>query len=532
MRFAGPHQRPRQWNGGGAAGQRGLFDSRPTGKAQSEQFCCFVEGFARRIVNRRCQPTILPDPFHGKQLAVPPRHEQQQIRKVEIGIEQARRQSVPFKVIDGNQWFARSVGERLARNKTNHHPADQSRASGSCNGVDIAKSNTGINKRCLDQGHDRFDMRTRGNFRNDAAIGRMFTLLPSEPMGKDPAVAGDQRCCGFITTGFNTKDQRGVARHETVASTVFNMTASPPHIRLGTRGSPLALTQARMTRDALIAAHGWGEDAVEIVTITTDGDRIQDRPLAEIGGKALWTKTLDRALMEGRTDASVHSMKDVETMRPDGIALVAMLERADVRDRLIGATGIDSLPQGAVIGTASPRRAAQLLRLRPDLKIVSFRGNVATRIARVENGEADATMLAAAGLDRLGHPEIGVAIDPDTMLPAVAQGAVGIECRSNDAATAALLVAINHHPTHVCVAAERALLAALGGGCHSPVGVLAELDNGMIYLRAEILTENGDAHRTGEARFAPDDVDAPARLARALMDGAPPSIAALFSCAS
>jgi hydroxymethylbilane synthase len=310
------------------------------------------------------------------------------------------------------------------------------------------------------------------------------------------------------------------------------MASTSARIRLGTRGSPLALAQARMTRAALIAAHGWPDDAVEIVTITTDGDRIQDRPLAELGGKALWTKTLDRALIEGRTDASVHSMKDVETIRPDGIALVAMLPRADVRDRLIGADSIDALPEGAVIGTASPRRAAQLRRLRPDLAIVPFRGNVATRIARVEAGEADATMLAAAGLDRLGHPETGAAVSIDAMLPAVAQGAVGIECRADDASTRALIAAIDDRVTHDCVAAERALLAALGGSCHSPVGVLAVIEDGQIHLRAEILTEDGAEHCCGTARFAPGDAMGPRQLAARLLDGASPGLAALFACAS
>ncbi len=287
-----------------------------------------------------------------------------------------------------------------------------------------------------------------------------------------------------------------------------------------------------MTRAALVAAHGWSEDDVEIVTITTDGDVIQDRPLAELGGKALWTKTLDRALVEGRTDASVHSMKDVETIRPEGIALVAMLERADVRDRLIGAASIEALRPGAIVGTASPRRAAQLRRMRPDLKIVSFRGNVATRIKRVENGEADATMLAAAGLDRLGHPQVGAAVDIDAMLPAVAQGAVGIECRADDSVTRNYLGAIDHAETHACVAMERALLAALGGSCHSPVGVLARLEGDRVHLRAEILTEDGTEHRAGDLRFAVGETDAPARLAAFLLDSASPGLAALFSCES
>ena len=287
-----------------------------------------------------------------------------------------------------------------------------------------------------------------------------------------------------------------------------------------------------MTRAVLMAAHGWGEDVVEIVTITTDGDRIQDRPLADIGGKALWTKTLDCALVEGRTDASVHSMKDVETDRPEGIVIAAMLERADVRDRLIGAPSIESLPDKAIIGTASPRRGAQLRRLRPDLRIVPFRGNVATRIARVENGEAHATLLAAAGLDRLGQGHVGAPIAVETMLPAVAQGAVGIECRADDAAMQALLAAIGHRATEMCVTAERALLRSLGGSCHSPIGVLARIDDAWIRLRAEILTEDGSEQRGGETQFAPGDDDAPRTLARRLLADASPALAALFTCAS
>jgi hydroxymethylbilane synthase len=375
-------------------------------------------------------------------------------------------------------------------------------------------------------------MRARRNFGNDAAIGAVGALLPGKPVRQDTPVARNHRGSRFVAAGFDAEDEGGLARHAGGASTSGDMTASFPKIRLGTRGSPLALAQAHMTRAALLAAHGWTEDDVEIVTITTDGDVIQDRPLAELGGKALWTKTLDRALIEGRTDASVHSMKDVETLRPEGILLVAMLERADVRDRLIGADSIDALRQGAVIGTASPRRAAQLRRLRPDLRIVSFRGNVATRITRVENGEADATMLAAAGLDRLGHPNVGAAVDIDVMLPAVAQGAVGLECRADDRVTQGYLAAIDHAPTHSCVAAERGLLAALGGSCHSPVGVLARLDAGHIHLRAEILTEDGSQHRRGSKSFEPGDTQGPGQLAVELLDGASPELAALFTCAS
>jgi hydroxymethylbilane synthase len=300
-------------------------------------------------------------------------------------------------------------------------------------------------------------------------------------------------------------------------------------LRLGTRGSPLALTQANMVAGALRAVHGWDEQAIEIVAIRTSGDTIQDRALAEVGGKALWTKELDRALFDGEIHFAVHSMKDVETIRPDGIVIAAMLPRADVRDRLIGAETVAALGQGARIGTSSPRRAAQLRRLRPDLAVVLFRGNVDTRLRKLAEGEADATLLAAAGLDRLGRADIGHAIPIETMLPAPAQGAVGIETLVANAQVAAWLAAIDHRPTSLCVAAERAFLAALGADCRSPVAALAVEESGAIHLRAEILSETGDAHVAGEARFAVDDADGPGALGRDLLSRADPALRALFA---
>jgi hydroxymethylbilane synthase len=307
-----------------------------------------------------------------------------------------------------------------------------------------------------------------------------------------------------------------------------DVSASRP-LRLGTRGSPLALAQANMVAAALRTAHGWDEAAVEIVTVRTSGDRIQDRALAEIGGKALWTKELDRALVEGEIDLAVHSMKDVETIRPAEIAIAAMLPRADVRDRLMGAESLAALPQGAVVGTGSPRRAAQVRRARPDATITLFRGNVATRIAKLEAGEADATLLAAAGLDRLGQPDLGSAIPVETMLPAPAQGAVGIEALAANASLCTLLGAISDADTYDCVIAERALLLALGGTCHSPIAALAVIEDGAIHLRADLLSEDGAAHVSGEARFPRHDGEAPAALARDLLDRAGPAIRALFA---
>ncbi|MEI9927648.1 MAG: hydroxymethylbilane synthase [Sphingomonas sp.] len=301
-----------------------------------------------------------------------------------------------------------------------------------------------------------------------------------------------------------------------------------PAFRLGTRGSPLALVQAHLVRDALLAAHGWAPSEIEIVTIRTTGDRIQDRALAEIGGKALWTKELDRALIAHEIDGAVHSMKDVETLRPEALALAAFLPRADVRDRIVGAESIAALPPGAVVGTSAPRRAAQLLRLRPDLRITLFRGNVDTRLARLAAGEADATLLAAAGLNRLGRHDLGAAISIDTMLPAPAQGAVGIEVRAEDARARSLLAAIDHPATRACVLAERALLAALDADCHSPVAALATIEGTILTLRAELFSEDGAEHVHAQESGGPLDPALPAAVAHDLLARAPAAVRRLF----
>jgi hydroxymethylbilane synthase len=301
-------------------------------------------------------------------------------------------------------------------------------------------------------------------------------------------------------------------------------------LRLGTRGSPLALTQARMTIAALAAVHGWGDDAVEIVVIKTSGDRIQDRALADVGGKALWTKELDRALIDGDIDFAVHSMKDVETIRPEAFTIAAMLPRADVRDKLVGVASLADLPAGARVGTSSPRRSAQVRRERPDARIVLFRGNVDTRLGKMEAGEADATLLASAGLDRLGRGTIGHPIPIEEMLPAPAQGAVGIETLVDSGEIRMILEPIDHAPTHACVAAERAFLAALGADCRSPVAALATQAGNLLLLRAEILAEDGSECVAGEARLGLESVatDA-AALAHNLLASASPALRALFT---
>jgi len=299
-------------------------------------------------------------------------------------------------------------------------------------------------------------------------------------------------------------------------------------LKLGTRGSPLALAQARMVAGALTAAHGWPEGTIEIVVVVTTGDRVQDRPLAEIGGKALWTKELDAALLGGRIDLAVHSMKDVETRLVDGIAIAAMLPRADVRDRLIGAESLAALAPGARVGTSSPRRAAQVRALRPDLRIVPLRGNVATRLAKIAAGEADATLLAAAGLDRLGL-DAGAVLPIDLLLPAPAQGAVGVIVRDGDTVVTGLVAAIDDAATSTAVMLERGFLAALDADCHSSVAALAVVDGGTVHIRAEILLPDGSERHRGERTLAvPYAGAAVIDLAGELLDAASPALRGLF----
>ncbi len=256
----------------------------------------------------------------------------------------------------------------------------------------------------------------------------------------------------------------------------------PKTLRIGTRGSPLALAQANETRALIKAAHGDPTPlgVPEIVEIKTTGDIVLDRPLADIGGKGLFSKEIDTALLDRRIDLAVHSMKDLETWMPDGIVIAAVLEREDTRDAFISEkyAALFDLPEGAVVGTASVRRQAQILHRRPDLKCVVFRGNVQTRLGKLADGQADATILACAGLNRLGRAEIVTqALDPGEMLPAVAQGAVAITCRADDTKVRDVLATIDHAPTHLRVTAERAMLEALDGSCRTPIGGLAELSD-------------------------------------------------------
>ncbi|MEO9470303.1 hydroxymethylbilane synthase [Parasphingorhabdus sp.] len=299
-------------------------------------------------------------------------------------------------------------------------------------------------------------------------------------------------------------------------------------LRLGTRQSPLALVQAEMAAKAIVDAQGWHAEQVELVPMIASGDKILDRALADAGGKALWTKELDRALFSGEIDCAVHSMKDVETIRPEEFVIAAMLERADIHDRLIGAESIAALPDRAIVGTASPRRKAQLLRLRADLDIRLIRGNVQTRLGKIESGEFAATLLAAAGLDRLEMENIGHEISNEIMLPAPAQGAIGIETLCEAQSIRALLATISSEPTFRAVMAERAFLAELAADCHSPVAASAAVTGDRVNLRGEILLPDGSEHVSDKAEFDSDDGKAPGQLARSLLDRASAELKAVF----
>ncbi|MES2326564.1 MAG: hydroxymethylbilane synthase [Pseudomonadota bacterium] len=298
-------------------------------------------------------------------------------------------------------------------------------------------------------------------------------------------------------------------------------------LRLGTRGSPLALAQARKVAAAIETAQRWPDGWVQIVEIKTTGDKVQDRPLAEIGGKALWTKELDRALLEGEVDFCVHSMKDVESERPSEIHLAAVRPRGDVRDRLVGAESIEKLKQGARIGTSSPRRAAQLRRLRPDIEIVPIRGNVETRLKKVESGEVDATVLASAGLKRL-EISAGTSIPAEVMLPAPGQAVIGMECRTNDTRTQSVLSTVSNGITFNCVIAERTFTRALGGTCQSPVAAFCAFEDGDLRLRAQLFSEDGADMVEGRAVLDCVNYGPAEALARSLLAEAPESIRRLF----
>jgi hydroxymethylbilane synthase len=296
-------------------------------------------------------------------------------------------------------------------------------------------------------------------------------------------------------------------------------------LKIGTRGSPLALWQAHEVRRCLMAAFGLPEAAFEIVVIKVTGDQILDKPLKEIGGKGLFTREIEEALIEGAIDIAVHSMKDMPTVQPEGLILDCYLPREDVRDGFVspGVASLAELPQGAVVGSSSLRRRAQLALRRPDLRLVEFRGNVQTRMRKLEEGVAVATFLAMAGLNRLGMAHVArSAIAPEEMLPAVAQGAIGVERRISDQRVAGMLAAIHDGPTGIRLAAERGMLARLDGSCETPIAGLAVIEGDGLWLRGEILRPDGSESISGERRGSVGEAAALGRdLAEELLGRAP-----------
>lgn len=289
------------------------------------------------------------------------------------------------------------------------------------------------------------------------------------------------------------------------------MQSQAPILRLGTRGSALALVQANLVARLLRDAHGWAEGAVEVRVITTSGDRLKDVPLSTAGGKGLFSREIEAAMLAGEIDLGVHSSKDLSTVLPDGLVLAAFLEREDVRDAFVSrvAASVDELPQGARLGSSSIRRAAQMLRHRPDLVVVPFRGNVDTRLRKLDEGVADATLLAVAGLNRIGRQDaITAYLDPRRFSPAPAQGAIGIEIRGDDARTAALVAPLNHASTWTTVTAERAALRVIDGSCRTPIGVFSELSDAALVLTGQLLSPDGAEAFTATENGAPGEAEA------------------------
>ena len=284
-------------------------------------------------------------------------------------------------------------------------------------------------------------------------------------------------------------------------------------LRIGSRGSAMALFQANLVRERLIAAHPElaAPGMLELIVIRTTGDRVQNRLLAEIGGKGLFTKEIEQALIDRRIDLAVHSLKDMETILPPGLDIACVLPRDDPRDVLVsrGGVALAALPPGARIGTASLRRKAQLLRRRPDLAAVPIRGNVDTRLVKLAAGEVDGLLLALCGLERLGRVAVATEIlSVETMLPAVGQGALAIETRADDAELRDWLMPLNDAASAACVTAERAMLAALDGSCRTPIAGLAELDREQLHLRALLLAPDGSAERRAEGSASVADAAA------------------------
>ena len=485
--------------------------------AKPEQLGGLVEGLTKRIVNGGAPALIFADPGHQDQLAVPAGDEQQQIGETKP-VGQARGQRMRLQMIDGDKGFARGGGEPLGHCQPDKQTADQPRSGRRGNRVDTVQRQSRFVKGAGNDGVEMVDMRPRGKFGHDTAKGGVFGDLAAHNTGQDgtPAlgIARDNRCGSLVAACFDTKDQcRRLPAHvklvygrslgsgvtcPTLKGAVWkgsglHSVAHTQLLTIGTRGSPLALIQAQMVRKQLAGLHQISEEEIGIEIIRTGGDRTQaeNLSLSEVGGKGVFSTEIEDALIAGRVDVGVHSAKDMATRLPAGLVMDIFLEREDVRDAFVSvvARSIEDLAEGAVFGTSSIRRAAQILSVRPDLKIVPFRGNVGTRIEKLKRGEATATFLAVAGLKRSGDAAaITQIMDPAVFPPAPAQGAIGLEIRADDARTMDLCAPINHEATRITVRAERAMLGELDGSCRTPIAALTQLSDAGITLFGQVLS--------------------------------------------
>lgn len=488
--------------------------------AEAEKLGGLVERFAERIVNGRRVTPIAAEPLDEQDLAVATRNEKQHIGKADP-VGQARCQRVAFQMIDGDERLVMNQRQRLGRGGADDQAARQARSAGRGDAIEIGPGCSGLVHGLINQAVEPQDMGARGDLRHDTAIGSMVGDLAVERLRQDramrtrPGRAGNNRRRRFVTARLDAKNGghfaclarklRGllagwaiaahpIFRYHALACEAGVANVATGTIKIGTRGSPLALAQAHEVRDRLCAAHGLSADEIEVVVISTAGDRIQDRPLSEIGGKGLFTEELEAQLLDGRIDIAVHSSKDMPTVLPDGLALTAFLEREDPRDAFMShkASSLMELPDRAVVGTSSLRRQALVRRARPDVTVVGFRGNVQTRMKKLADGVADATLLANAGLRRLGMTDaIADLIALDIFPPAPGQGAICIEGRDGDVRTDGLVAPLNHVPTETALMCERAFLKALDGSCRTPIAGHARIDGDSLHFAGTVLTPDG-----------------------------------------
>lgn len=499
--------------------------------AEAEELCRLVEGFARRIVDRASKPAIASDALDEQKLTMPAGNQKQQIGEGKV-VHEARREGMALEMIDGEKGLSGAIGDGLAGDEPDEKAADQP-GTGRCgDGIDLVDPEPCLFERGTDQPVERLDMGTGGDLGHDTAESGMPVRLAQKGVAEYAPRAIDKGGGRLVAARLDPQNDRSV--HHVLRTP---LTGDPDTLRgrfmqqelvIGTRGSPLALAQARAVQAALLAAHpSLAPDAVRLEVFTTRGDRILDRPLADIGGKGLFTEELEAAMRAGAIQCAVHSTKDMPTALADDLMLAAFLPREDPRDALIApmAKSLAELPKGAVVGTSSLRREAQLMRLRPDLRIVGLRGNIGTRMAKIEAGAMDAALLAYAGLKRLGftdRPEI-TPIAVDIILPAPAQGAIAIECRRDDSHMRALLAPINDDRTALAIMAERAFLAGLAGDCRTPIAALAVHEGGEIVLEGRLLTPDGRLCLVEKGRAAAADAEALGRDLAARIAASPDS---------